>query len=198
MRVLVVDDEEPVLTLLRRYLHKWGHEVTTATNGEAAWKLFDDAPFPMVITDWMMPALSGLELIRRIRSHALGARVYSLLLTGRAAREDVVLGMDAGADDFLAKPFDKDELRVRVREGERIVELERARTRAETLCAHMQELITRCSKTAAHDLDEAVELLVSMKADTKAAREEAISHLSSAREIVTLLRSDADQRNSSV
>ncbi len=125
MRVLIVDDDLVSLRLLRGYLEKWGYEVVEAPNGAVAWSLFQDADFRLVIVDWMMPEVDGLELVRRIRSCEQPGYVYCILLTARSEKEDLVQGMDAGADDFLSKPFDRDELRVRLREGERIVRLER-------------------------------------------------------------------------
>lgn len=125
MRVLIVDDDLVSLRLLRGYLEKWGYEVVEAPNGAVAWSLFQDADFRLVIVDWMMPEVDGLELVRRIRSCGRQGYVYCILLTARSEKEDLVQGMDAGADDFLSKPFDRDELRVRLREGERIVRLER-------------------------------------------------------------------------
>jgi CheY-like chemotaxis protein len=78
----------------------------------------------MVISDWLMPEMDGLELVRRIRARSNAAYVYTILVTVRAQKEDLVEAMEAGADDFISKPFDRDELRVRLREGERFVQLE--------------------------------------------------------------------------
>ena len=126
MKVLIVDDDPVSLKLLRTYLEKWGYQVTQAQDGAAGWSLFQTDDFPLVIADWMMPEMDGVELVRRIRAHERPGFVYCILLTARSHKEDLVEGMDAGADDFLSKPFDRDELRVRLREGERIVTLERA------------------------------------------------------------------------
>jgi len=126
MKILVVDDDPISRKLLRNYLEKWGYEVAQAEDGAAGWALFQTDDFPLVIADWMMPEMDGVELVRRIRAHERPGFVYCMLLTARAHKEDLVEGMDAGADDFLSKPFDREELRVRLREGERIVTLERA------------------------------------------------------------------------
>jgi DNA-binding response OmpR family regulator len=125
MHVLIADDEAVSRKLLQRYLEKWGHEVMVAEDGQQAWALFQQGDFPIVVTDWMMPKMDGIELIRRIRASDHADYVYTILLTARSQKEDLVEGMEAGADDFIAKPFDRDELRVRLREGERIVSLER-------------------------------------------------------------------------
>jgi two-component system, NtrC family, sensor kinase len=123
MKVLVADDEAISRKLLANYLQKWGHEVVVAENGAEAWALFEQDEFPIVLSDWMMPELDGLELIRRIRARDSAGYVYVILLTAKAQKEDVVEGMEAGADDFVAKPFDRDELRVRLWEGERMIQL---------------------------------------------------------------------------
>jgi PleD family two-component response regulator len=93
-----------------------------------------------VITDWMMPELDGVELVRRIRSGPRSGYVYVILLTAKGQKEDLVAGMDAGADDFLTKPFDRDELRVRLRAGERIVALEQQARAAARLLGAAPEL----------------------------------------------------------
>jgi sigma-B regulation protein RsbU (phosphoserine phosphatase) len=105
-----------------------------AQNGAQAWDLFEAGEFPIVVSDWMMPEMDGLELIRRIRSSQRPGYVYAILLTAKSQKEDIVTGMEAGADDFVTKPFDRDELRVRLRAGERIIELETA------LFASLEEL----------------------------------------------------------
>lgn len=124
MKVLIADDSDVMRALLAGSLTKLGYEVVTATNGAEAWQLFQNDPVPLVLTDWMMPELSGLELIQRIRGMNLPGYVYIVLMTGRNEKEDLVEAMEAGADDYVAKPIHPGELRVRVREGERIIRLE--------------------------------------------------------------------------
>ncbi|MCU0979942.1 MAG: response regulator [Pirellulaceae bacterium] len=124
MKVLIVEDSLVMRRLLRSSLQKWQYEVTEAEDGARAWELFRHEHFPLVLTDWLMPEMDGLELTRRIRACELPSYVYIILLTAKSEKEDLVTAMDAGADDFLAKPFDSDELRVRMREGQRIIELE--------------------------------------------------------------------------
>ncbi len=126
MKVLVVDDSEIMRRLLRACLQRWEYEVVEAEDGAQAWALFQQSSFSLVVTDWLMPEMDGLELTQRIRSKDCPGYVYIILLTAKSEKEDLVAAMDAGADDFLAKPFDRDELRVRMREGERIITLERA------------------------------------------------------------------------
>src|SRR5262245_48561922 len=121
MKILIADDDFTTRRLLQSYLEKWGHEVTAARSGLEALELFEHGGYSFVITDWSMPEMDGLELITRIRSLPRAAYVYIVLVTARAQAEDVVQGIEAGADDFVAKPFDRDELRARIRAGERIV-----------------------------------------------------------------------------
>jgi two-component system NtrC family sensor kinase len=126
MKVLIADDDPVSRRLLQSYLQKWGYDVTAAVNGADAWRLFEQDEFPVVVTDWMMPEMDGTDLIRRIRAGQRPNYVYTILLTSRSQKEDLVEGMEAGADDFVNKPFLGEELRVRLRAGERIVNLERA------------------------------------------------------------------------
>ena len=124
MKILIAEDEPVSRHLLTSYLRQWGHEVVAAPDGAAAWLLFQEQEFPLVLSDWEMPEMDGVELIRHIRSYVSGAYIYIILLTARSQKEDVIEGLEAGANDFVTKPFDRGELRVRLRAGERIIELE--------------------------------------------------------------------------
>ncbi|MCI0461952.1 MAG: SpoIIE family protein phosphatase [Gemmataceae bacterium] len=125
MRVLIADDDPLQAMVLSGCLAKWGHEVLSAADGAEAWRLFQQHPdIALVVTDWLMPGLDGAELIRRIRADQRPGYVYVILLTALDSREHLIGGMEAGADDFLVKPFDREELRVRLRAGERVVRLE--------------------------------------------------------------------------
>jgi signal transduction histidine kinase len=124
MRVLIAEDDPVSRRLLHANLVKWGHDVTAAAVGGEAWRLFQAGAYPLVVSDWTMPEMDGPELVRHIRGCDRPGYVYIILLTARAEKADVVEGMEAGADDFVTKPFDREELRVRLRAGERIVRLE--------------------------------------------------------------------------
>lgn len=126
MRVLVAEDERITRATLVRQLESWGHSVTATEDGAAAWAAFEKEVFDLVLTDWEMPGLSGVELIGKIRASARPGYVYVILLTGRSNTVDIVSGIEGGADDYMPKPFDKDELRVRLLSGERVIRLERA------------------------------------------------------------------------
>jgi len=126
MQVLVAEDNPVFQAMLRSMLTKWGYDVTLARDGNEAWALLqpDGAP-RLAILDWMMPGMDGVELCRRVRSAGREPYQYILLLTARTDSEDLVEGMDAGADDYLTKPFKAEELRVRLRAGRRIVDLQK-------------------------------------------------------------------------
>lgn len=124
MRILIVDDEPVNRLVLARKLTGWGHEVVQAADGAQAWDILQREPFRMVITDWMMPEVDGVELTRRIRHSPAGGYTYVLLLTASSGTAALVEGMDAGADDFMVKPFQVEELRARLRAGERVLQLE--------------------------------------------------------------------------
>lgn len=125
MKILLVDDEPAILSIQSEILQKWGYDVEVAGDGRIAWEKIANPAINFVISDWMMPGMSGIELCRKIREAKLERYVYLLLCTAKDRREDIVAGLDAGADDFLVKPIDPDELRVRVLSGERVLNLER-------------------------------------------------------------------------
>ncbi|MCX7605147.1 MAG: diguanylate cyclase [Bryobacteraceae bacterium] len=125
VRVLVADDSLVMRRLLEASLTGWGYEPVPAADGRQAWEvLTGDDPPPIAILDWMMPGLSGLEVCRKLRERGSPPYVYVILLTARGMREDIVEGMNAGADDYVVKPFDKHELEVRLRAGRRIIDLQ--------------------------------------------------------------------------
>jgi len=129
MRILIADDSIVTRHLLEATLRKWGYEVVVACDGKDAWKvLATDDPPRIAILDWVMPGLTGPEVCRRVREHSRdseGAYTYLLLLTSKSQKEDLIEGMESGADDYLTKPFDNHELKVRLRAGTRIIDLQR-------------------------------------------------------------------------
>jgi PAS domain S-box-containing protein len=125
MRLLLADDDTIYRMFLGRELSKWGYEVVTASDGAGALAALEDKAGPsLAILDWSMPAADGVEVCRRVRANSEGRYIYLLLLTARDAPADLIAGMDAGADDYLTKPVDMAELRLRVRAGCRILEFE--------------------------------------------------------------------------
>ncbi|MFQ5771491.1 MAG: PleD family two-component system response regulator, partial [bacterium] len=125
MRILIADDHADTRLLLSRFLKKWGHEVMVAKDGAEAWEILQKLPINFVISDWIMPNMDGLELCKRIRAANFQRYIYIILLTAKNAKDELVVGMEAGADDFMVKPFNKGELKVRIRAGERILKLEK-------------------------------------------------------------------------
>jgi two-component system cell cycle response regulator len=125
VRILVADDSIVSRHVLDSTLRKWGYDVVLASDGEEAWQILQRADAPrLVILDWMMPGMTGLEVCRLVRARAPEPYIYMLLLTSKSHREDLIEGMEAGADDYITKPFDQHELKVRLRAGTRLVELQ--------------------------------------------------------------------------
>ena len=124
MKILVVEDEPASRRLVVINLTWGGHEVVEADGGEAGWQAFLREQTRLVITDWMMPEVNGTELIRRIRSAGQAGYTYIILLTAMGTKEHVVVGLESGADDYVTKPYDTQELLARVAIGERILKLE--------------------------------------------------------------------------
>lgn len=124
MKILIIDDALDMRTYLRLLATKWGYEAKVCEEGSQALELLRHSDIRLVICDWMMPGLSGPELCRSIRDQDMGRYIYFILVTGRSHNEDLVYGLNAGADDFLGKPVDAQVLRARLRVGERILALE--------------------------------------------------------------------------
>ena len=122
--VLIVEDSRLYRRLLSGMLAQWGYKVSEAENGLAALQILESQPVSLVISDWEMPEMDGLTLCREIRSRQIGHYIYVILLTGRENPDDLTLGFDAGADDFLSKPVEQSELRARLHAGARILSLE--------------------------------------------------------------------------
>jgi DNA-binding response OmpR family regulator len=135
IKVLVADDGEIDRTVVTAVLRQWGHEPFVAEDGDTAWRVLESIAGPwLAVLDWEMPGNEGLELCRRVRALPSSQLVYVVLLTGRARKEDVVRGLHAGADDYVTKPFDRDELGARLQVGLRVLALQ------ESLAAQVREL----------------------------------------------------------
>jgi len=127
MKILIADDSIVSRHLLDATLRRWGYEVVVACDGNEAWQILQSENAPKIaILDWMMPGLTGPEVCRRVRATAKDKDIYTyiLLLSSKSQREDLIEGMESGADDYLTKPFDQHELQVRLRPGVRILELQ--------------------------------------------------------------------------
>jgi len=161
LKVLIADDDELTRLMLERYLVSWHYEIVTAVDGTDAWDIlkYDDS-IQMAILDWLMPGLQGIELSWKIKSD-LGRPIYVLLLTVNSEPEDIAIGLDAGADEYVIKPFDKRELRARLRAGERIIGLENDLVRQVRELEAAQEKLQQSNRDleafayiASHDLRE--------------------------------------------
>lgn len=124
VKVLIVDDEPEVLELIAEMIAAIGHEPVLADDGRRAWGVFSSDSVRVVITDWSMPGMDGLELVRRIRGAKRVRYTYVIVLTAFGGPDAYLEGMEAGADDFVTKPVSPDELRVRLRVAERILGLQ--------------------------------------------------------------------------
>ena len=127
MRILIAEDDITSRALLKHMLTEWGYEVVVTKDGSEAWEALqaEDAP-RLAILDWMMPGLDGVEVCRKVRQLDVSNPTYIILLTIRSSKKDIVAGLEAGADDYIGKPYETDELRVRVKVGERITALQSA------------------------------------------------------------------------
>ena len=137
MKVLIVDDEPIVRRLHETSLTGWGYQVISASSGEQAWEIFqrDDA-LSLAILDWTMPGMDGLELCTRIRALGREPKPYLIFVTAKARTQDIVTGLGAGADDYIVKPFEREELRARGKLG--------------TLRFHTAVLMLRVSELRGH------------------------------------------------
>ena len=144
MRVLIADDDNSARFYLEIMLKKWGYEVVVAKDGFQAWQILESPSSPrLAVLDWMMPGLNGVKICQRIRQIDHGRQLYLLLLTAKGNKEDIVRGLQAGADDYVTKPVDRDILRARIMVGERIVSLQK--DLAQRL-SELQQALTKVTK----------------------------------------------------
>jgi diguanylate cyclase (GGDEF)-like protein len=124
--ILVAEDDPVARKILEKTLIKEGHEVVSVENGRKAFDLFKERFFPIILTDWMMPEMDGIELCRAVRNHQASGYVFVIILTARDSKDDIVTGLNSGADDYVQKPFNPSELKARINTCMRILELERS------------------------------------------------------------------------
>lgn len=125
VKILIAEDDPTTRQLLKSILVKWGYDVIDTSNGNEAWQALQAEEAPrLAILDWKMPGMDGTEICRKVRQEVNEHYIYIILLTARDRDEDLIAGMEAGADDYITKPFKTSELRVRLRAGRRIVELQ--------------------------------------------------------------------------
>jgi DNA-binding response OmpR family regulator len=153
MKVLIAEDDLVSRRVLEAMLSKWGYEVMVTSDGHAAWEILQQADAPrLAVLDWMMPGIDGIEICRRVRSASGAWPAHIILLTTRVDKQDIVEGLHAGADDYVTKPFEPEELRARVQVGARVIRLQseltdRVRELEETLAQvkQLQGMLPICS-----------------------------------------------------
>lgn len=158
MKILIAEDQPINTRILQANLTKWGHEVVATEDGAQAWEVFqqDNAP-SLAILDWMMPYIDGAELCRKVRERSNGQLFYIILLTAKTDKNDIVEGLNAGANDYVAKPFDPEELQARVRVGQRVIELQDRLIEAER-----NRVLTQAAGAAAHEINQPLTVLIGM------------------------------------
>jgi len=135
VQILVADDDPVARHIARKMLSDWGYHVEVRNDGAAAWELLRQADAPsLVLLDWIMPHMDGLEVCRKLRAISTPCPTYIILVTVKGQNSDIVTGLDAGANDYITKPFHREELRARIQVGERVIELQ------QRLVSRVQEL----------------------------------------------------------
>jgi two-component sensor histidine kinase len=167
LKILLAEDDPVTRRLVESQLRKWGHEIVVAPDGELAWRVLQrpDAP-AIAVLDWVMPGMDGLDLCKGVRGLGREPYTYLILLTARGGLQNIVEGFEAGADDYIVKPFDVNELRVRIKTGERIVALHQELIAAR---AHLQGIN--------RDLAEEIERRTLVEERLERARDELEEHV---------------------
>ncbi|MCK6614164.1 MAG: fused response regulator/phosphatase [Ignavibacteriales bacterium] len=158
MEILLVDDFEEALFVLKNLVRQLGHTTLTANDGNEAMKIMRNSNISLVITDWEMPGMNGTELIKAIRNEITSRYVYIIMLTAKGGRSEIVEGLEAGADDFIVKPFNPQELKVRVANGERILQLEKNLAEKNLILEVANEKLTAAYQQIQRDLEAAAAL----------------------------------------
>jgi len=155
MKILIAEDNVTTRRILKTILVKWNYDVVSACDGNEAWqKLQEKDPPKLIILDWMMPGINGVEICRRLRQADHMEVMYIILLTARDEKNDIVEGLGAGADDYIAKPFDTQELRARIDVGRRVVELQTALLEKEKL-----QVIFEMTGAICHELTQPMQAI---------------------------------------
>ncbi|MFZ0484023.1 MAG: response regulator, partial [Desulfobacterales bacterium] len=155
MKILIAEDNVTTRRILETILVKWNYDVISACDGNDAWeKLQVNDPPKLIILDWMMPGINGVEICRRLRRTDVFDPMYIILLTARDEKNDIVEGLGAGADDYISKPFDTEELRARIDVGRRVVDLQTALLEKEKL-----QVIFEMTGAICHELTQPMQAI---------------------------------------
>lgn len=156
MKVLIADDDPINLKLLEANLRQWDHDVIVCKDGDEAWEIMQEPEAPRIaVLDWMMPGIEGPELCSRVRELDHGKLMHLILLTARESSDDLVKGLEAGANDYITKPFDRNELRARMNVGLRVIELQDTLIKAEKY-----RILTQAAGAAAHEINQPLTALL--------------------------------------
>jgi len=158
MRILLVDDDLPTRHLLASMLQKMGHEIVHANDGIEAWEILINNKISIVISDWQMPRMDGVELCRKLRAAELSHYIYVILITGRNQTNDLIIAMEAGADDFLTKPIQARELKVRIKAGQRVLSMENKLTKKNLELQHANQSLESYQQRINRDLEAAAKI----------------------------------------
>jgi phosphoserine phosphatase RsbU/P len=155
MKILIAEDDVTSRAMLQAVLTKWGYDVTATSDGEQAWAALQQPNAPgLAVLDWEMPGLEGAELCRRLREQARKEPLYLILLTSRSESGDIVRGLEAGADDYIAKPYDNAELKARVDVGRRMLLLQNEMREREKLQGVLEMAGAVC-----HELNQPLQIV---------------------------------------
>ena len=155
MKILIAEDNLTTRRILETILIKWNYDVISVCDGNEAWeKIQEKDPPKLIILDWMMPGLNGVEICRRLRRKDPREPMYIILLTARDEKNDIVEGLGAGADDYISKPFDTEELRARIDVGRRVIELQTALLEKEKL-----QVIFEMTGAICHELSQPMQAI---------------------------------------
>lgn len=155
MKILVVDDARDMRIITKHLLTKLGHNVDTAVDGSDAWQKLMENDYQVVVSDWVMPNIDGLNLCKKVRAHNFSHYIYFILLTGMSGKQNLISGIDAGADDFATKPANIEELEIRLRSASRIVSLEHTLEK-------QNEALTLAHATLQKELEAAADTQISL------------------------------------
>lgn len=155
MKILIIDDDSTSRIILQAIVARWGYTPVTAENGEAAWEILQQEDSPkLLLLDWMMPGIDGPTLCTMINEKLNREFFYIIMLTGRGSKKDLVTGLESGADDFIGKPWDNEELQVRLKVGTRILDLQRDSRRREKLQGVLETAGAIC-----HEMNQPMQLI---------------------------------------